>query len=329
MGGRRVMRTLHAPDARPNATATVTVTGDIILSPLRSRTHVLGPVMMSGSDIPTCDTTLNGGEGNSLSRESERWICSLCKTPFTTRGSLMRHQERSSCRAGVTQEDGVCVLCSSRFRRRDDLYAHLRRVHGRDDLALQLIENHKRRRERNKRQRYEGGDYQLACTAQCNDQKGTCVLSRSVENCTSNRRCDAHESSSSSSSPSPPRQDSAHEERPTVAPLEPVSSRNADGGTHEVGSRAHRDKVGLRIKHDDHEDVLIGNFLRHFDETSQSWTAHGELSVDDLDLLSPCLSPPACHHNVGNAPQLWKLVTHDQHLDVVSPTGKVFCLHGS
>ena len=67
-------------------------------------------------------------------RRSRVFHCSNCSCTFTTRALLQEHERSHSENAG-TKNDHICPLCNKRFLYQSVMYAHMERVHSREELS--------------------------------------------------------------------------------------------------------------------------------------------------------------------------------------------------
>jgi len=181
-----------------------------------------------------------------IEKKGDLWTCNFCDKTFTTKGSAKRHLTSAHA---IDSKQFSCSKCGSRFARRDDLYTHLRRMHGANDLVESMIEEHKQEL---KGEHKGPGKGQLMSVMSHNKHLDVILPSGDTI-------CRPFSTEVSAN----------------VA-KEPVKAAKA--------CKAPRCNH-WRVLHDGHEDVLVNGALHHKNEDGD-WECHGELgSFEDFEFL--------------------------------------------
>jgi len=187
-----------------------------------------------------------GDNGNFIEKKGDVWACTFCDKTFTTKGSAKRHLLSTH---SADSKQFECPRCTSKFARRDDLYTHLRRMHGANQLVEMMIEEHKAEL---KGEHKGTGMGKLMSVVSHNEHLDVILPSGATI-------CRPLAIDVSSADPK--------------EPMKAAKACRAAKCTH------------WRVIHDGHEDVLVNGALHHKNEEGE-WECHGELgSLEDFEFL--------------------------------------------
>ena len=195
---------------------------------------------------------------NRVEKKGDLWYCSFCDKTFTTKGSAKRHLMSTHL---VDAKQFECPKCTSKFARRDDLYTHLRRMHSANDLVESMIEEHKAEL----KSEHKGlGRGNLFTVVSHNEHLDVVLPS-------GNTIC-----------------------RPFSTDMNNLASKEPS----KAAKACRTAKCNhWRVKHDDHEDVLVNGELHHKNDDGE-WECHGELgSLEDFEFLISTTHP--CEDSAG------------------------------
>lgn len=206
------------------------------------------------------------------------WTCIVCEKVFTKKGSAKRHCDTAHLEE-TAAERVECPQCSQKFNRRDDLYAHIRRIHhttGGEQLVQELIHTSSLHRRQPKRTKKAS----LLAPQQLQLQLQPSASPFSVSLVTHQEHVDCVlPSGGVICPPSANHGLSCSQHAHPLAHAENNTCENASAASAAVLEETH-----FRVLHDGHEDVIVNGTLQHYNDQAGVWENHGELSGFEYDL---------------------------------------------
>lgn len=200
------------------------------------------------------------------------WTCIVCEKIFTKKGSAKRHCDTAHLEESAA-ERVECPQCLQKFNRRDDLYAHIRRIHhstGGEELVQQLILASSMHRRQPKRPKKVAAAAAAAAVSLISHQEHLDVVLPS-----GNVIC-------------PPQHQHHQHQQQVVACAEHehshIHTTNNTCVNALAASAAVADDTHFRVLHDGHEDVIVNGTLQHYNDAAGVWENHGELASFEYDL---------------------------------------------